>query len=566
MPAQIPDPDALSRVQARPSLSIASYRPGMAEQAQEGLGNEISRYAEQELAQINTTQAQDALNKLVAKKIDLTVGDNGFRSVTGGKVLDKDANGDTMLKTYPAQFNSAVSAIGAGLSGPAARLFNQRASEMGNQFQAEVMTHVMDQTDAYHKNTLGAAASTFASAAALDPTNPVAVQGAIQGIKDAVASYSANPRAQDMTAFQKAAISNVHNNVVDQAIAQGNPEYALTYFNQNKAEMSPQDILQAEGKLTYAKRQTAAIGAVSSAVDALGWKPGQPLPTQKQLVDASIANLGANPDPRDRETTIQEADRQYSQIVQAANVAKENAISSAQQEIIKNNGQVPLSAGAHQKLLTYAPEYAAHVSSFMDAVNPAKEVQTNIAAYNVAISHPDELARMSDADFLDFQTRNFSMHDREKIANIRADYMSGKPANSAANINTGPLNDAVNTRLASIGVNPRPATSDLNGQQRVAAIKHFITEDIYSQQAQLGRKMTGPEINQRVDQLFSQSTDLPGLIYGVNTKATLAMKAGDIPKDELAKVKDALSSVGVKAPTDDQVMNTYWKWKAKNVR
>jgi hypothetical protein len=202
----------------------------------------------------------------------------------------------------------------------------------------------------------------------------------------------------------------------------------------------------------------------------------------------------------------------------------------------------------------------------MAAVDPTKETQTNQAAYNVAISHPDELAKMSDSDFLDFQTRNFAMKDRDKIATIRAEYQNGTPKNSPNSLDTQSLNTALNSRLASIDINPRPAPSDLNGQQRVDTVKHFITEDIYSQQKQLGRKMTGPEINARIDELFAKSTDLPGLIYGTNTLPTLSMKKGDVPAPDLDAVTKALNAQGVGKPTDDQIMNTYWKWKAKNGR
>jgi hypothetical protein len=572
MGAMIPDPDNLARTQARPSASVAGYQAGAVANADENLGNEISRMAQQESAQINTTQAQDALNQLAKRKNDLTIAPpnsdgtgGGFKNVTAKNVLAKDANGDTILKTYPAQFQDAVNTIGANLSGPAAQMYTERATAMGNQFQAEVMSHVMEQTDVAHKNSVADTITTNQTAAALDPTNPVAVQAAVQGIKDAVATYGANPRAGDTTQLLKTALSGVHNNVVDQAIAQGNPQYALEYFNQNKKEMTPQDILQSEGKLTYAKRQTAAIGAATDAVQALNWHPGQPLPTEQTFM-GMVDDRAKSFDPQTRQAATQEGERQYRMILQSATVAKENAISRAQQEIIKTNGQVPLSAGAHQALQAYAPEYAAQVSNFMAAVDPTKEVQTNQAAYNVAISHPDEMAKMSDSDFLDFQTRNFAAKDRDKIANIRAEYQNGTPKNGPNSLDTSSLNNALNSRLASIDINPRPAPSDLNGQQRVDAVKHFITEDIYGQQAQLGRKMTGPEINARVDELFAKSTDLPGLFYGTNTLPTLSMKKGDIPSADLDAVTKALGANGVAKPTDDQIMNTYWKWKAKNGR
>ena len=573
MTAVIPDPGNLDRTQARPDNRVASFVAGQEGAAQAEVGNEISRLAAQESAQINVTQAQDALNQLAKKRADLTLAPpnadgtgGGFRNLTGGKVLAKDSNGDTMLKTYPGQLTSAMEDIGKNLSGPAARIYNERAQGIANQFNAEVMVHVMEQTDAYHKSTLEDTISTNQATAALSPTNPVEVQAAIKNIQDAVKEYSNHPRAGDTRKLLAASVSGVHENVIGQAIAQGNSAYALEYFNQHKKEMLPQDILQAEGKLDYSTRQDASIAAVSSAVDEIGWKPGRPLPTLQEVEDASIAKLGGHPDPKDRAATIQEASRRYNGMVQAHAVTRENAIAAAQQEMIRGNGQIPLSAGAHQRILTYAPDYASSVPSFMASLDPAKEINTNIAAYNMAVTHPDEVARMSDADFLDFQTRNFAKADREKIANLRADYLSGTPGNSAAHLDTSALNEAVNTRLASIDINPHPKASDLSSQKRVDAVKHFITEDIYSQQAQLGRKMTGPEVNARIDQLFARSTEMPGLIYGTNVKPTLAMKVGDVPKDDLKKVKDALSSLGVAEPTDDQVLNTYWKWKAKNAQ
>lgn len=568
MAAIIPDPNSAPRTPMQPSARVASYEPGAVDRAAEQVGGAISQMAEQEGNRIASTQAQDALNQLAKTRIDLTLGapnadgtGGGFRNLIGGRALAKDSNGDSPLKTYPAQFNAAIDSIGSTLTGQAARMYSERAQAMGNQFQADVLSHVMAQSDAHSQSTLEDTVRTNQVSAALDPTNPVAVQTAIQNIKDAVTTYSLNPRAGDTGKYLAQALSGVHSNVVDQAIAQGNPQYALSYFNQNKGEMSPQDILSAEGKLTYSQRQNAAIGAVSGAVKTIGWQPGRQLPTEQSVVDASIANLGSNPDPRDREATIQEAQRQYQGMVQARMVAKENAITAAQQELIKGKGQVPLSAGMYQRLATYAPEYMAQVPSFMAAIDPSKETATNQAAYNAAVSNPGELAKMSDSEFLDFQTRNFAQKDRDKIANLRADALNGSSSNGPAHLDTTSLNSAVDGRLASIGINPRPAASDLKGQQRVDAVKHFITEDIYQSQAQLGRKMTGPEINTRVNQLFAGSIELPGLLYGTNTTPMLSMKAADIPRAERDQVVQSLNKVGVAAPTDEQILNTYWKWK-----
>ena len=99
-------------------------------------------------------------------------------------------------------------------------------------------------------------------------------------------------------------------------------------------------------------------------------------------------------------------------------------------------------------------------------------------------------------------------------------------------------------------------------------MQKFITDGIFTQQQQLGRKMTGQEVSDYIDVQFAKNntfkTTFLGIPTGTNTAPYLSMKIGDIPSADVDAVKAALAKNGNAAPSNDQVLRTYWTWKQNN--
>lgn len=114
--------------------------------AMEGVGQEIAKWSDQ----LQTTQAQDSLNQLRARRQELTTGDAGFMKVQGGNVVNPQGGpGTSIYDTFPGQLQGHADDIGSKLSGKASMLYKQAMAAEITGFKSDVARHGLAEGEKY---------------------------------------------------------------------------------------------------------------------------------------------------------------------------------------------------------------------------------------------------------------------------------------------------------------------------------------------------------------------------------------------------------------------------------
>jgi hypothetical protein len=165
--------------------------------------------------------------------------------------------------------------------------------------------------------------------------------------------------------------------------------------------------------------------------------------------------------------------------------------------------------------------------------------------------------------FNDFVQANFDQATQKQIANLRQNEISGKDDVSAGGLNARALTSELGNRLLSIGIDPKPKPNDMEAREQIGTIQKYVTDGVFAQQQQLGRKMSAQEITDFVDNQFAKNSTFKGILWDT-TKPTISLTPSDIPSSDLAAVKAALAKNGNSHPSSDQIMRTYWAGKNTN--
>ena len=290
-----------------------------------------------------------------------------------------------------------------------------------------------------------------------------------------------------------------------------------------------------------------------------------PMSTESQFTNAAIEALGENPRMSVVKATRDEASRQYKLIKKQRDDLENQAVEEAQKQLIDNGGDwVGLPPGIKANLKRFA------VGKYDDVMKFAKVLAgdgqpTNMTEYVDAVTHPDKLARMNDADFTRYVKTNFDDTDQKTITKLRADALNPNSDDTINSVDNTSLNNTLTNRLRSIGINPKPK-ADKKGkvtdeEKQLAAVQKFVRDELYSRQKALGKKLVGRELEDFVDDLFSKQGEAKGRIWGTNEVPLLQMDYDDIPRDDKNAIKEMLNGYGVTNPTEDDILRTYWTWK-----
>lgn len=288
------------------------------------------------------------------------------------------------------------------------------------------------------------------------------------------------------------------------------------------------------------------------------------IPTEMEFVNRAVSLLGDNPRIEAVTMAREQAEKQYKTIITSRKEQGDQALAAAQQELIANGGD----------FTALKPQTVANLSRFDagkydDALKFAKAIHkgenvTDAATYAQYMTHPEEAAKLSDAEWTQLGTTKLSSTDFNRLTKLRSDYINGAPDASSQSLNVKALNPAVDRRLLDIGINPKPRADDLSSNTRVANIRKFISDSIYDQQTQLGRKMTPEEISQHVDGLFAKSVDMHSMIWGDSKAKMMGMTVDDIPAEQRDYITNVFKQRGNAAPTDGDILRFYWGAKIKN--
>lgn len=288
-------------------------------------------------------------------------------------------------------------------------------------------------------------------------------------------------------------------------------------------------------------------------------------PTLDDLHQQVRADLGPNAPPVALQNATAAVTQRFQDQSAAINQRADEALAAVQKELIPNGGKMDMVTPS--KLAALAQQAP---GKYDDAVKFAKalgkpDMETNMAAFNQAMTYPEELAKLSDSQFLQFQTTNFTKADGEKVAKMRAGVINGDADLSAGSINHKALTSAIALRLEAIGINPTPKPTDLAGKTRVGTVQKFAADAIYDQQKQLGRKMTPQEVSDQVDNLFAKNVAFKSAFSFLgasdNVKPLLGTQISDIPSAARDALKASFKARGQPNPSDSDLLGAYFRWK-----
>lgn len=605
----------------------------------------------------NQVRVDAALNAVRQQQMSLTYDpEHGYLAKKGAAALDPDPLERSLPQQYGEQFNDAISKAAAGLANDAQRrVFDQQAAALHTQFIGGVENHMLQEYRNFGMETQQGTIKLAADAAKLNWSDPKIIGTQIESAQAAVwkAGQIAGEPGNLTAAKIKDTTSAIHAGVIQAALDNSNPEYALGYIETKKGEMTADDLLKANGIIKadvrarlatstaqsaldslsqqlvpsdtgrilqaagavdhtsgggaalYAQKLTqkyggdstkvlAAMGAVGEkAVDAAIASAGpgadwtaklspadqgtlaesvkayaasgvSKIPSQQDVHDAIRQRLGANADPKVLSAALAEGTRLYTDFTNNRKVQGENAVLSAQQWLVQNGGNMAgMPSSLRAAVVQAAPGQYDNLIEFAKKIANQDNVKTNMAAYLDAVAYPEEMAKMSQPEFQHFVTKNFSPEDAKQIAKMRQSEIDGGENTGAGALNRPALNMALNSRLEAIGINPTPKS--LDEKARVGSIQKFVTDGIFAQQRQLGRKMTAQEVSEYVDQTMSRNVAFRNTFLGVTTgssqQSLMALRVGDIPSESLAGIRAALARAGNTRPTDDQILRTYWTSK-----
>lgn len=179
---RLPTAEDLGTRVARPTRGVVSITPDPIGGAIAGVADHIGKIADEETQKLEELAAQDALNKLEKKRLEVTYDpEKGFSNVTGSAVLNRP-----LLKEVPEAFDNEINQLSAGLKTKRAQqYFQQRAAGVKNGLTGDLFRHVALQTDKAHDATEQSTIDTQASIAAADPTR---LDGALAAAGAVVAS------------------------------------------------------------------------------------------------------------------------------------------------------------------------------------------------------------------------------------------------------------------------------------------------------------------------------------------------------------------------------------------
>lgn len=219
-----------------------------------GSGVEFSRIYKQEKERQDALAAEDAYNKLQNKKLDLTMGDNGFVKLEGNDVVNKP-----WMQDYTKKFSDSTTEIGGTLGNDRQReLFKARADVAQIQYKQDMLRHHVSASDAYAKQVFGSTIDVETKNASQRWQDPSAIDVSKTRVESAINTEAERQgwSKEMIDSARMKALSGLNVGVVQQAADNNNLDYAKGYYYTNKKDIDPKlygkiESLLQEGDIKY---------------------------------------------------------------------------------------------------------------------------------------------------------------------------------------------------------------------------------------------------------------------------------------------------------------------------
>lgn len=373
-------------------------------------GREFGIIVKREAERLDETMANDALNSLQAKQLELTYGENGFAKIQGKGIIDRKITSE-----FPAEMQREIERLSKTLTSTGAQArFQARANNMSMSLKQGVYVHAAKETETFHQETEKTTVLGFAHAASM-----AAGAGNVEDVAKAVGQGRAaveaavkrrgyeGPVAEE---FKREQLGAIHSNVINGLLDGGQPALASAWLKNSRKEMT---IGQADKFDARVKTETA-------------WLAGDTFVREQMAAGKTVAEVEAALAEDAKKTGDK---TKYDSGVHALNTL--NAVRSktyaenadkAQNEI---NRGAPWSRIRSKYLDMMDPGVVAAFDERAKQAAKGESVKTNFDAYYTLTSmKPEDFAKidlrtytskLSDADskhFADLQRRIINKEDK----------------------------------------------------------------------------------------------------------------------------------------------------------
>lgn len=235
----IPSPEDFRGGLPQPTRGVNRVQPAEVSDAPARIGGTVTKLALEEADRLSDAAAEDALNKLREKRLDLTYGpEKGFTKLQGGAVIDRPVTDE-----YPALLQKEIDGLGANLRGSAAKAkFQQRATAELQSYRGDVYRHVAAQTDKFYTDTFNASIDIGVKEAG---TSLGMVNSSLARTEGAVDKEIARRGLTDpdqIKVFKQQYVGAVHAAAIEGMLNRGEAQAAGAYLEINKDSMSAKQI------------------------------------------------------------------------------------------------------------------------------------------------------------------------------------------------------------------------------------------------------------------------------------------------------------------------------------
>jgi len=197
-----------------------------------GMGDVIQQVQERD----DTIYAEDAYNRLIEKRMEMTRGEQGFVHKKGSDATPE------MMKNYNDQFNLVATDITESLQNDNQRAKFLKRSDVANlQFKEDMLRHVTQEKEKFNLQVFGNTLEVEARNAADRYNDANAVKGSLVRIEATIGNESKrsgwSAQKKDKVLFETK--SGVHINVIQRALDDKNPSLAKDWYKDHKKEIDP---------------------------------------------------------------------------------------------------------------------------------------------------------------------------------------------------------------------------------------------------------------------------------------------------------------------------------------
>jgi hypothetical protein len=187
-------------------------------------------------------------------------------------------------------------------------------------------------------------------------------------------------------------------------------------------------------------------------------------------------------------------------------------------------------------------------------------VKTNLTLYQNLMTDDNYLRKLTPAQ-LNATQGELAKPDFEKVLARYHDVIDPDKAIGPGSLNHVAITNTLNSRLAQMGIDTRPKSSDTEGNAYMGYVRQQVNDWVTRAQTVAGKKFNDVETAKSIDEAFAQNISLRSSMFGfsgsVQSMPLLGIrKVSDIPDDARTAITNDFNARGI-TPSDTDVLRTF---------